>query len=59
MVKACAGGKEKLIHFGDSKMGMHKQDAGRKKNYCARSSGIKGGAGKLSANYWARKDWSC
>jgi hypothetical protein len=59
MVKACAGGKEKLIHFGDSKMGMHKEDSGRKKNYCARSGGIKGGSGKLSANYWARKDWNC
>ena len=32
----------------------------RRKSYCARSGGIKGGDGKLSANYWARKVlWSC
>ena len=32
----------------------------RRKSYCARSGGIKGGEGKLSANYWARKVlWSC
>lgn len=59
MVKACADGKERIVHWGDSKMGMHKQDPKRKKNYCSRSGGIKGGSGKLSANYWARKDWDC
>jgi len=32
----------------------------RRESYCARSGGIKGGEGKLSANYWARKVlWSC
>lgn len=32
----------------------------RRASYCARSGGIKGGNGKLSANYWARNVlWSC
>ena len=28
-------------------------------SYCARSAGIKGGKGKMSANYWSRKAWDC
>ena len=62
MVKACANGKEKLVHFGDSSMKDFRQHKSqkRRKSYCARSGGIKGGDGKLSANYWARKVlWSC
>jgi len=62
VVKACEGGVERIIHFGDSSMQdytQHKSKA-RRKSYCARSGGIKGGDGKLSANYWARKVlWSC
>ena len=62
VVKACAKGKEKIVHFGDSSMKdftQHKSEK-RKKSYCARSGGIKGGDGKLSANYWSRKKlWSC
>ena len=30
-----------------------------KKSYCARSAGIKGGKGKMSANYWSRRAWDC
>jgi hypothetical protein len=59
MVLACEGDKKRLIHFGDSKLGLHKENPKRKASYCARSAGITGGDGKLSANYWARKDWSC
>lgn len=62
MVLAKEGGTVKLIHFGDSSMKdftQHRSKA-RRKSYCARSGGIKGGKGKLSANYWSRKVlWSC
>jgi hypothetical protein len=58
MVKACEGGKEKLIHFGDPNMRIKKSNPERKKSYCARSGGIKD-KGKLSANYWSRKAWEC
>ena len=59
VVKACEGGKEKLIRFGDANMTIKKDKPKRKKSYCARSAGIKGGKGKMSANYWSRKAWDC
>jgi len=59
VVKACEGGKEKLIRFGDANMSIKKNRPARKKSYCARSAGIKGGRGKMSANYWSRKAWDC
>ena len=52
VVKACEGGKEKLIRFGDDNMSIKKHQPARKKSYCARSAGIKGGKGKMSGNYW-------
>jgi hypothetical protein len=59
VVKACQGGEEKLIRFGDANMSIKKNQPARKKSYCARSAGIKGGKGKMSANYWSRKAWDC
>lgn len=59
VVKACEGGKEKIIRFGDANMTIKKDRPARKKSYCARSAGIKGGKGKMSANYWSRKAWDC
>ena len=59
VVKACGGGKEKLIRFGDANMSIKKNQPARKRSYCARSAGIKGGKGKMSANYWSRKAWDC
>jgi len=38
---------------------MKKGIPARKKSYCARSGGQKNTKNKLSANYWARKDWGC
>jgi hypothetical protein len=58
-VKNPATGKVKTIKFGDAKLGMKKGIPARKKSYCARSSGQKNTKNKLSANYWARKDWGC
>jgi hypothetical protein len=59
VVKACQDGKEKIVRFGDPDMPDGTNDPKRKKSYCARSKGIKGGDGKLSANYWSRKNWKC
>jgi hypothetical protein len=59
VVKACENGKEKIVRFGDPVMKIKKYIPERKKSYCARSGGIKGGNGKLSANYWSRKAWEC
>ena len=58
-VLAKVGNKVKLVHFGDPKMPIKKDKPANKASYCARSGGIKGGDGKLSANYWSRKAWSC
>ena len=59
VVKACEGGNEKIVRFGDANMSIKKNQPARKKSYCARSAGIKGGKGKMSANYWSRKAWDC
>jgi len=59
VVKACANGVEKIVRFGDANMSIKKDNPARKKSYCARSAGIKGGEGKLSANYWSRRAWGC
>tara|TARA_R110000803_G_scaffold176981_2_gene239392 strand:- start:180 stop:467 length:288 start_codon:yes stop_codon:yes gene_type:complete len=59
VVKACQGGKEKIVRFGDANMSIKKSNPARKKSYCARSGGIKGKGNKLSANYWSRKAWDC
>jgi hypothetical protein len=57
VVRACSGGKEKIVRFGDANMELGVDNAKRKKSYCARSAGIKGGDGKLSANYWRCYPW--
>jgi hypothetical protein len=59
VVKACSGGEERIIRFGDANMTIKKNQPDRKKSYCARSGGIKGASNKLSANWWARKSWGC
>ena len=59
VVKACQGGTEKIVRFGDANMSIKKDQKANKKSYCARSSGIKGTDDKFSANYWSRKKWNC
>jgi hypothetical protein len=58
-VLAKEGGTVRLVRFGDPDMSVKKDQEGRKKSYCARSSGIKGADSKLSANYWSRRRWDC
>ena len=59
VVKACSGGKEVVVRFGDPKMSIKKGNPKNKKSYCARSGGIKGKSNKLTANYWSRRAWNC
>ena len=57
VVKACEGGKEKIIHFGATGFG-HNYSAGARKSFRARHKcGQK--KSKLTASYWACKSlWS-
>ena len=53
MVKACSGGKEKLIHFGASGYG-HNYSAAARKSFKARHK-CSTAKDKLTARYWACK----
>jgi hypothetical protein len=57
MVKACSGGKEKLVHYGDSSMEDYTQhkDKKRRANFHSRHN-CKSKNNKLKAGYWACKD---
>ena len=62
VVLAKKGDQVKVVRFGHKDYEDFRQhgDEKRRKNYCARSGGIKGKADKFSANYWARSAlWSC
>ena len=54
MVKACEGGKEKLIHFGASGYG-HNYSAAARKSFKARHK-CGTAKSKLTARYWACKN---
>ena len=54
VVKACAGGKEKLIHFGATGFG-HNYSAAARKSFRARHK-CDQKKSKLTASYWACKD---
>jgi hypothetical protein len=54
MVKACANGQEKLIHFGAKGYG-HNYSAAARKSFKARH-GCDSANDKLSAKYWACKN---
>ena len=59
VVRACEGGKSKVIRFGDANMTIKKSNPERKKSYCARSAGQGNTKNKLSALYWSRRAWGC
>jgi hypothetical protein len=54
MVKACSGGKEKLIHFGATGYG-HNYSAAARKSFKARHK-CSTATSKLTARYWACKN---
>ena len=53
MVKACANGKEKLIHFGAKGYG-HNYSAAARKSFRARHK-CSTASNKMTARYWACK----
>jgi len=57
MVKACEGGKEKIIHFGATGYG-HNYSSAARKSFRARHK-CKTAKSKLTARYWAcKKLWA-
>ena len=58
-VLAKKGDKVKIVRYGDPSMSIKKDQPARKKSYCARSAGQGNTSNIFSANYWARKSWSC
>ena len=55
-VKACKGGKEKIIRYGDAKMKIKKSNPKRRKSFRARHNCDNPGS-KLKARYWSCKKW--
>ena len=61
IVKACSGGKEKIIRFGQQGVTgaggnpKTKKDKMRKKSYYARHNAQDPNPSKLSARYWSHK----
>lgn len=58
-VKDPQTGNVKKVNFGDKNMTIKKNQPGRKRSYCARSSGQGNLSKKTSANYWSRRAWNC
>ena len=56
VVKACEGGKEKIIRFGDANMTIKKNDPERRKSFRARHK-CDEKKSKLTAGYWSCKAW--
>ena len=58
-VRDLSTGNVKKVNFGDKKLSIKKDQPGRKRSYCARSSGQGNLNKKTSANYWSRRAWDC
>lgn len=56
MVKACEGGKEKLVHYGDPNMTIKKDQPKRRKSFRARHK-CDEKKSKLTPGYWSCKAW--
>ena len=55
-VKACDGGTEKNIRYGDAGLKIKRKQKGRRKNFRARHNCDNPGS-KLKARYWSCKNW--
>jgi len=56
VVKACDGGTEKIIRYGDANMEIKKDSPKRRKSFRARHN-CKNPGSKLKARYWSCKKW--
>lgn len=57
VVKACEGGKEKVIRFGDPNMTIKKDQPARRKSFRARHKCDTNPPSKMTARYWSCKKW--
>ena len=57
VVKACQGGTEKVIRFGDPNMKIKKSNPKRRKSFRARHKCDSKPPSKLTARYWSCKKW--
>ena len=57
VVKACQGGTEKVIRFGDPNMKIKKSNPQRRKSFRARHKCDSKPPSKLTARYWSCKKW--
>ena len=56
VVKACQGGKEKIIRVGDANMTIKKNNPKRRKSFRARHK-CDTAKDKMTARYWSCKKW--
>ena len=56
VVKACEGGTEKIIRYGDANMEIKRDSPARRKSFRARHN-CKNPGSKLKARYWSCKKW--
>ena len=56
VVKACSGGQEKVVRYGDPDMKIKKNIPARRRSFRARH-GCDEKPSKLSAKYWSCKNW--
>lgn len=56
VVKACSGGKQKIIRFGDANMTIKKSNPARRKSFRARHR-CSTAKNKMTARYWSCKKW--
>ena len=56
VVKACKGGKEKIIRYGDANMTIKKSNPARRKSFRARHRCDNPGP-KTKARYWSCYQW--
>ena len=56
VVKACKGGKSKIIRYGDSSMKIRKSNPAARKSFRARHN-CKTATDKFTARYWSCKKW--
>tara|TARA_R110002167_G_scaffold16980_2_gene65607 strand:- start:3107 stop:3355 length:249 start_codon:yes stop_codon:yes gene_type:complete len=57
VVKACDGGQERIIRFGDANMTIKKDQPNRRKSFRARHRCDSSPPSKLTARYWSCKKW--
>jgi hypothetical protein len=56
VVKACIGGEEKIVRFGDPTMTIKKNIPARRKSFRARHN-CSEKTDKMTSGYWACKSW--